>query len=138
MDKYSFPHPERESYVKHRRDVKRQIILPIVMVSLIGVGLAVVSGFGAAAKNPGVSLWSDISIIWLIIPIMLLALICLALTLALVFGMRRLLKISPYYTGLVQGYVMWLSVEIKIWTDNIVQPVLTIKTWLDFILKREE
>ena len=138
MDKYSFPRPERESYNKHRRDVNRQIILPMLIVSFIGIGLVVFSGFAASRNDPGVSLWADISIIWLIIPIMFLALIMLVLTLGLVFGLKRLLFILPYYTGIIQRNALWLSAEIKIWTDNIVQPILTIKTWLDFFLKREE
>ena len=138
MDKYSFPRPERESYNKHRRDVNRQIILPMLLVSFIGIGLLVFSGFAASRNDPGVSLWADISIIWLIIPIMFLALIMLALTLGLVIGLKRLLFILPYYTGIIQRNALWLSAEIKIWTDNIVQPILTIKTWLDFFLKREE
>ena len=138
MDKYSFPRPERESYNKHRRDVNRQIILPMLIVSFIGIGLVVFSGFAASRNDPGVSLWADISIIWLIIPIMFLALIMLALTLGLVIGLKRLLFILPYYTGIIQRNALWLSAEIKIWTDNIVQPILTIKTWLDFFLKREE
>lgn len=138
MDKYSIPRPERESYAKHKRDVNRQIILPMVLVSLIGLGIAVFSGFAATNNNPGVSLWADISIIWLIIPMMILALVILVLTLAMVYGLKRLSKIMPYYTGLIQDYALWLSAEIKIWTEKIVQPVLTIKTWLDFFVKREE
>ncbi len=138
MEKYSIPRPERESTIKYRRDVNRQIIFPIVVVTILGIGLTVFSAFSASRNDPGVGLWADISIIWLIIPMMVLALIVMALMLALVYGMRRLLKISPHYTGIVQEYVLWLSAEVKIWNEKITQPVISIKTWLDFILKREE
>jgi hypothetical protein len=137
MDKIPVPRPERTSYVKHRNDVQRQIILPIVLVSLAGLGLAIFSGFAAARSNAGVSLWADISIIWLIIPVMVLALVIMVLMLALVYGLNRLLKVSPHYTGLAQSYAIWLNTQITIWADKIIHPVLFIKTWLDLILKHE-
>jgi hypothetical protein len=138
MDKYSLPRPERESYVKHRRDVNRQIIFPIILVSVVGIGLAIFSGFAASAQNPGVSLWADISMIWLIIPMMALALVIMALMIALVYGLNRLLKISPHYTGLAQSYALWFSAQVVIWTDKLMDPVMSIKTWLGLILKHEE
>jgi hypothetical protein len=138
MEKISVPRPERESYIKHRRDVTRQIILPMVLVTLVAVAVAALAGFGAAGSNPGVSLWADISLIWLIIPMMVLALVILALMFALVYGMHRLLKISPRYTGIAQAYALWLSAEASIWNDKIVQPFLTIRTWLDMFIKKED
>jgi hypothetical protein len=137
MDKYSAPAPERESYAKHRREVNRQILLPIILVTLVGVGFATLSGFAAAGNKPAVGLWADISLIWLIIPMMFLALLILILMIALIVGLRRLLEISPYYTGLVQAYALLINVRLTIWTDKIIQPVLTIRSWLDLILKRE-
>lgn len=138
MHKFSVPRPERESYVKHRRDVNLQIILPVILVIVLAVVIAILAGFAAAGNNLGVNLWANISIIWLIIPMMALALVILALTLALVYGLNRLLKVSPHYTGLAQSYILWLNAEVSIWTDKIIRPVLSIKTWLDLILKREE
>jgi len=138
MDKISVPRPERESYVNHRRDVTRQIILPLVLAIILALTAAVLAGIGAAGNNAGVSLWADISIIWLIIPMMFLALVILALTAAIVYGLNRLLKVSPHYTGLAQAYALWLSAEISIWTDKIIQPVLTIRSWIDFFSKKEE
>ena len=138
MDKFPVPRPERTSYVKHRRDVTRQIILPVVIASLVGIVFAVLAGIGATRNSPGVSLWADISIIWLIIPMMLLALVILALTIGLVYGLNRLLKVSPNYTGMAQSYALWFSTQVKLWTDKIINPVLYIKSWLDLLLKSED
>ncbi len=102
MDKLSIPRPERESYLKHRRDVNRQILLPIILVTVLGVGLAALSIYAATGNNAGVSLWADIATSWIIIPLMALMRVILALTSALAYGLTRLLKISPRYTGLVQ------------------------------------
>jgi len=138
MDKYSVPRPRRESFIKHQKDVNRQIYFPVIIASIVGVGMAVLSGYAAILNNPGVSMWADISLIWLIIPMMLGALIFLAASIALAYGLKKLLKISPYYTGRVQDFVFWLTTEIKIWTDKIISPVLTLKTWIDLISKHEE
>ena len=138
MEKISLPRPERESYVKHRRDVNRQIILPIVLATLVAVGLAVLSGFAATNNSTSVSLWADISLIWLIIPMMGMAIVILALVVAMVYGLNRLLKITPHYTGLAQYYTFWFSAQVKIWTDKLTKPVLWIKSWIGILTKHEE
>ena len=138
MDKFPVPRPERESYVKHRRDVTRQILLPVILAALIGVGLAALSIFAATGSNPGVSLWADIATIWIIIPMLLLMLVILSLTIALAYGLTRLLKISPRYTGIAQEYALWFNAQVSIWTDKIVKPVLVIKSWLELFVKSEE
>ena len=136
MNKYNVPRPERESYLKHQRDFQVKILLPMILATVVIVALAVLTGIAASGSSPVVSLWADISIIWLIIPAMVLALVILALLIALVYGLGRLIKIGPHYTGLVQAYALWLQAEVSIWTDKIIQPVLSIRTWLDLILKR--
>ena len=138
MDKLPALRPERESYVKHRRDVTRQILLPMILVTFVGVGLAALSIFGATGSNPGVSLWADIAAIWIIIPMMLLMLVILALTIALAYGLTRLLKISPRYTGIAQEYALWFNAQVSLWADKIVKPVLFIKSWLNIFVKSEE
>jgi hypothetical protein len=138
MDKLPVPQPDRESYLKHRRDVIRQIILPIVLVTVIGVGFAALSVYAAAGGSAGVSLWADISLIWLIIPMMVLALVILSLLIALVYGMSKLLGVTPRYSGIAQEYALWLNAEIALWIDKIIQPVLTLRAWLELLTKREE
>lgn len=138
MDKFPVPRPERESYVKHRRDVTRQILLPVGLVAVFGVGFAVLAGVAATGGSAGVSLWADIATIWVIIPLMLTMLLILALTVGVVYGLQRLLKVTPRYTGLAQEYALWFNAEVSLWADKIIQPVLSIKAWLDLFVKREE
>jgi hypothetical protein len=138
MEKFPVPRPERESYVKHRRDVTRQILLPVILASLAALVIAVLAGLAATQKSAAIGLWADISIIWLIIPIFFLTLVILAVTLAMVYGLNRLLKVSPYYTGMAQTYALWLSTQVKIYTDKFIDPVLYIKSWLDMFVKSED
>ncbi len=138
MENIPVPRPERESYIKHRREVTRHIVLPVGLVTIVGILIAVLSGIGAAGADPSVSLWADISIIWLIIPMMMFAIIIAALLIAMTVGMKRLMNIAPRYTSMMQAYAYWFNIEVRKWSQKITQPVVTIKTWLDLILKRED
>jgi len=131
------PQPNRESYLKHRRDFTRQILLPIILVTLLGLGFVALAIYGTVVRSAKVSLWADISLISLIIPMMLLALVTLGLVGGMVYGLAKLLGVTPRYTGLVQQYALWLNAEIVLWTDKIIQPVLSLKTWLG-LFSREE
>lgn len=136
--KDTLPRPDHPSYRKHRRDLTHQILLPILLVTLIGLGLAVLVVYGAVGGHAAVSLWADISLIWLILPLMLLALLLLVLTIGLVYGLAKLLGVAPRYTGLVQHYALWLNAEIVRWTEQIIQPVLSFKAWMGIFTKGEE
>lgn len=137
MDKLPVPQPDRESYLKHRRDMTRQILVPIILVTVIGLGLVALSIYGIVGRSANVSLWADISLIWLIIPMMFLALVILGLVGGMVYGLAKLLGVTPRYTGLVQQYALWLNAEIVLWTDKIIQPVLSLKTWLGMFSREE-
>lgn len=138
MENNIVPQPARESIVKHKREKRNQIILPIILVTVAVLAIAVFTGISAANSQPGVGLWADISLIWLIAPMLLAALIILALMIGLIYGANRLLKATPHYTGKAQAYILWLSAEIMIWTDNIVQPLISIRTWMGLVTKNKE
>jgi hypothetical protein len=138
MDKFPELRPERESYVKHRRDVTRQILIPVILVTFVVVGLAALSIFAATGSSPGVSLWADIAAIWIIIPMMLLMLVILALTAGLAYGLTHLLKVAPRYTSVAQEYALWFNAQVSIWADKLVKPILVIKSWLELFVKSED
>jgi hypothetical protein len=99
------PHPEHYSYLRHRKQRDRQIILPVVISTLLMI-LAIVLISLATFKSDGdVARWAAISTIWIIIPILVGGLISLALLVALIYGMARLLSALPHYTGIAQDYV---------------------------------
>jgi len=135
MNNIPIPRLERESYVKHRRDVKRQIILPIALVIIFGAGLGGLAIYAATAGSGKVSIWADIATIWVVIPLMVMLLVITALLGGLVYGLASLLKVSPRYTGIAQAYVFWFNAQVKIWTDKLTEPVLQIKTWLDLLIR---
>lgn len=131
------PRPDHPSYRKHRRDFTRQILLPILLVTFIGLGFSALAIYSAVRGHAGVSLWADISLIWLIIPMMFLALVILALVGGMVYGLAKLLGVAPRYTGLAQQYALWLNQEIVRWTEKITQPILSLKAWLGIFSKTQ-
>jgi hypothetical protein len=138
MDKFPELRHERESYAKYRRDVNVKILLPVILAAFIVVGLAALSIFAATRNNPGVSLWADIAAIWVIIPMMVLMLVIVAVTGASVYGMNKLLKVSPRYTGIAQEYVLWFAAEVRLWADRAVKPVLVVRSWSGVFRKKQK
>lgn len=136
--RFVVPRPDRESIVKHRREVLRQIYLPIILFGLLIFAVMILSAYATFAQDGDVARWAAISTIWLVIPQMVGALTFLALLLACIYGLYRLLQATPRYTGVAQDYVLWFSAEVKLWTDKLIKPVIALKSWLDMLAPKEE
>jgi len=122
--KAKLPQPVHESYLKHRKQLAWQIILPIVLVALLIVALIVLINVATFRDGGDVARWAAISTIWIVAPIMIGLLIFTVLLGGLVYLMKRLLNITPTYTGMAQDYVYLAVSYIKRATDALVQPVL--------------
>ena len=122
--KATIPQPVHESYLKHRRQIVWQIILPVVLTSLLFIALIVLINIATFRDGGDVGRWAAVSTIWIVIPIMLGMLIFLALLVGLVYLMKRLLDITPTYTGMAQDYVHIAAGYIKRAADAVVKPVL--------------
>lgn len=116
--------PVHESYRKHRRELAWQIILPVVLAALLIVALIVLINVATFNQGGDVARWAAISTIWIVIPILLVGLVLLALLVALVYGMKRLLDITPTYTGMAQDYVHLAAGYVRRFADMAVKPVL--------------
>src|SRR5262245_3590515 len=122
--KARLPQPVHDSYLKHRRQLVWQIILPIALTALIIVALIVLVNVATFRDGGDVARWAAISTIWIVIPIMFGLLILLAVLGGLVYLMKKLLNITPTYTSLAQDYVYLAESYIKRAADALVQPVL--------------
>jgi len=122
--KATIPQPVHESYLKHRRQIVWQIVLPVVLTSLLFIALIVLINIATFRDGGDVGRWAAVSTIWIVIPIMLGMLIFLALLVGLVYLMKRLLDITPTYTGMAQDYVHIAAGYIKRAADAVVKPVL--------------
>lgn len=129
--KAQLPPPEHYSYQLHRRQRTTQIILPVVIVTLLLVGMIVLMSFATFKSNGDVSRWAAISTIWIIIPALLAGLILLAILLGLIYLMARALSGLPHYTGIAQDYVYLAQRYIIRGADMVVKPVFALDGFIE-------
>lgn len=122
--KAKIPQPVHESYKRHRKELTWQILLPVILSALLFVALIVLINIATFNQGGDVGRWAAISTIWIVIPVMVAGVVLLALLVALVYLMKRLLGITPTYTGLAQDYVHLAASYIKRGTEMAVKPVL--------------
>jgi ABC-type microcin C transport system permease subunit YejE len=118
------PKPVHETYLKHRRELKWQILAPVV-VSLV-LCFACSGLVYAATFNRGgdVALWAQISEIWLAIPTIIVLVIIFALVGGLVFLMSKLLAILPRYTFMAQDFSFKMKTYVRRGADYAAKPVI--------------
>jgi len=122
--------PAHYSYLKHRRQVLRQVVLPVVLSALALVGMVVWISIATFKQGGDVGRWAAVSTIWVIIPTLIGGLIVLAILGGLIYGMARLLKALPYYTGIAQDYVVLARGYIVRGADMAVKPIVALNGWL--------
>jgi len=112
------------TYRRHRREVFWQITIPIVVGSIIILVLAILATqtTGDRASN-----WADISMIWLIAPIMMITLLSLAFLIASIYLNVRLLQVLPFYSRRVQDWFLMLTIQVSRLGNKAVAPVLRIQ-----------
>ncbi len=127
--KFILPERNPKTHAAHRKQVRWQITLPLVIGCLI---IALASAgviWSAVDANPDLSRWSDISLMWLILPALFLALIPLAVVGGLTFLVSKLLGVLPGYTRLVQDAFVNLESKMLKVSDALVAPSLKLKSW---------
>jgi len=132
--KATIPQPVHESYLKHRKQVVWQVILPVALASLLIVALIALINISTFNQGGDVARWAAISTIWIVVPIMIGLLIFLAFMVGLVYLMKKLLNVTPTYTGMAQDYVHIGAAYIRRAADAIVKPVLQLNGILAGIL----
>jgi|SRR5688572_17358372 hypothetical protein len=125
--KAKLPQPVHESYLRHRKQLTWQIVLPVVLMVLLTIALIVLINVATFRDNGDVARWAAISTIWIVVPIMIGMLIFLILLVGLIYLLSKLLGITPRYTGLAQDYVHKVAGAIKRGLDAIVKQFIEIQ-----------
>jgi hypothetical protein len=118
------PPIESPSLRRHRKQQFWQILFPILLFIAL---VLTTGGFVVAAGNSRARLWADISIIWLILPLLFLALLLLALLGSLVYLLIRLKRATPRLTGRVQNFFRKITAGTHRAADASVRPILWLK-----------
>lgn len=122
----------RTSYQRHKRQQFWQILAPIGVGILLLIAAMTMMILAATGGDPTgqISGWADVSMIWLILPVLMIAIVIALLLFALIFLLARTLKILPMYTGLVQQYAGLIEEKVKYFAHRLVGPVIRVKSTL--------
>jgi hypothetical protein len=109
-----------------RRRIWTQIYLPLI----IGILVIVVSAVTVVLTGAGdASVWADVSIVFMSLPIFVLSLIFLAASVAVVYALFRLKAVLPIPLRRLRQYIDRGGVSIEKIADRSVQPVLILSGW---------
>lgn len=97
------------------------MIIGVVILCALSVFVAVVAFRGNAGQ---ISQWADISVIWLILPALIAALIFLALLAGLTFLATWLLSNLPPYARIAQDTAARFRAAVRRGSDKAVEPIL--------------
>ncbi|MBT7190726.1 MAG: hypothetical protein HN916_11085 [Anaerolineae bacterium] len=120
MKKNLDPSKKTASYQAYRRDFLWQILVPMIIVLI----LVVIASVFTAIRPPGTaSLWADISTIWLLIPLLIFVLITLVILGGIIYGMAKLLNITPVYTQKLYALIRLVTKKIENVADASAKPI---------------
>lgn len=117
------------TYLKHRKQVQWQIILPMVAA---GVVFFVLGLFLVLSPTPGsakTGQWAAISTIWLVAPLLVVGLLFFVVTSGLIYLMSRFLRILPSYLRLAQIYAQLASLWVLNFCNRLSEPFIKIGGW---------
>ena len=120
----------RPSLERHRREKVWQILVPLIFGVLVILAVSVIVILTAARSSAGgsVSQWADASAIWLILPVIMVAIFGILILIGLIYLIARIIKILPPYADLVQGYASLVAAKVSLVTRKIASPFITVES----------
>jgi len=120
--------PVHESYQKHRKELAWKIIFPVLLRTVLCVGLIVLISISTFNWGGDVQRWADISTMWIAIPFMLEMLVFLAIVAGLIYLLAKLLGITPRYTVIAHDFMYKIVGYVKKFADAVAKPVISINS----------
>jgi hypothetical protein len=113
---------------KHHQEVLWQITLPLVLGGGLILATAILTVWAGVGNRGDVSLWADISLIWLILPWLLVTLIFIAILAGLVYAFTMMISGLPPLAYRIQGGFRRASVLVRSYANRLVEPVLRVNS----------
>jgi hypothetical protein len=108
----------------HKHQFAWQILVPfLVMAGLIIAGALLIVTGGTARTG----VWADISLVWLLVPALLIAFGLILITITIIYGMSKILQIIPRYTGKAQDIFGRVSAGTRRVADGATKPFIWTK-----------
>jgi hypothetical protein len=110
----------------HRREVLWQITIPVVVGTVLMLALCVLATMLSA---PSASLWADISIIWMIPPVFLVAFLMMAINAGSAYLLIRVIAAAPPFFFKAQNFFRRVQLKVGAITNKAVEPFLRLQAW---------
>ena len=119
------PEPNPVTYRRHRREMFRQVILPLIITMVI---VLILAGLTLTGDDLILAKGAEVATIWLIMPMLVLILVLFALSAGAIYGLLRLMQFLPRYTRLIQDNLIVLRDQIGAINDKALEPIFRIET----------
>jgi hypothetical protein len=114
------------THARHRREVFWQITLPAAIVATI---IFLMNVLATQLGYVEASVWSSISIIFLIIPSIAMALLCTAVMLFVVYGLFMLVRFLPQYSYLAQDRFWFVNLRVGAISNRLTAPFMHLNVY---------
>lgn len=111
-----------DTHKRHRKEVFWQVTVPVGVSILFFLVLAYLAIFPATADQD--SVWADISLIFLIIPVLLVFLLMTVILMASVYLTAKLMKETPFFMFKVHQWLQLIDSKVQTAGSGAVEPFL--------------
>jgi predicted PurR-regulated permease PerM len=129
MNEPIVPPPPRESYLRHRKERRWQILAPVLVAATLGITLGIIIIYGAM-QGGDTAIWAAIATILLVLPIMVVSFILLVVLSVFIYETHYVYKILPTYSAQAQDAVFNVTTQVNHYAEKSTEPILLLKSWL--------
>ena len=128
LTKSNLPERNPETYAQHKKEVFWQIMFPMLIGIIIIFAMFAFIFVSVRTGASDLSRYADVSLIWLIIPSLIIALIFLVLIAAFIYLFTVVLRILPRYSHLALLYLEIGKYKLIRITSQITNPIVKTKS----------
>jgi hypothetical protein len=110
----------------HRRQMIWQVWVPVIASAVIVLAVAIWAIVGTIQGSSAVNHWGNISAVWVIMPVLFAGILLLGVTVAIIYGLSKLLNKMPGWMITARTKVASLAVSVRRAADSATQPVMTV------------
>jgi hypothetical protein len=118
------PLVDRPTIRAHKAQFLWQILMPMLLITMIFVVAGAFVIANAVSTGGQTRLWADISLIWVLAPALLFALVCLVIVITTIYGMVKVLQLLPHYTGKTQEFFSLFTAGTRKLADGATRPIV--------------
>jgi hypothetical protein len=125
-----FQEKNRQTQLVHQKEVLWQITVPAIvslLAFLIVAGLAIFAG--VQGSDAGIHRWGAISLIWLILPMLMVTLILIVIAGGILYGVIKLIGVIPTYSYKLQNLLWKVQEKLKAISDTAAKPVIKVSSF---------